>query len=75
MKECKRKFRRQGFLLWRPVGEPGESIDWEFLEMVGGLRKRSISFCGSSSLGIRKEGSGDGHYSLVRGPFTRDSED
>jgi hypothetical protein len=26
--------------------EPGESVNWEFLETVGGLRKGSISLCG-----------------------------
>jgi hypothetical protein len=45
------------------------------LETVRGLRKGSISLCGSSVrggsfFGIPKEGSGDGHHSLVRGPFT-----
>jgi hypothetical protein len=52
MNKCRRKFRRQEFLLWGPVGETGESVAWEFLEMVGGLRK------GSSVMGALLWGSG-----------------
>jgi hypothetical protein len=50
---------------WGPwgVGQLG------ILEMLEG------ALLGGSSLGTRKEGTGDGRCSLVRGPFTGDSED
>ena len=55
-----------------------ESVDWEFYEIVGGLRKgRSISQCESSVSGLLsgnleihgEEGSGDGHHSPWGAPL------
>jgi hypothetical protein len=40
---------------YEPFGEPGVSVDWEFKEIVGGLRKGSISFCGIFVRGLLSE--------------------
>jgi hypothetical protein len=67
-----------------PAGVPGESTNWEFLEIVGGLQKGSISLHRSSVKraplwGSRRTGGGGlrGRTSLpsvMRGPFTGNSE-